>query len=70
MSKIIIKNTSSFTDVNALEVVAMHIKEGRISDDKKAYCYLSIYALGPQKVGISAKKNKVSDTFTLFDYNN
>ena len=48
----------------------MHIKEGRISDEEKAYCYLSIYGLGPQKVGVSAKKNKVSDTFTLFDYNN
>tara|TARA_R110000744_G_scaffold60794_4_gene125807 strand:- start:21724 stop:21936 length:213 start_codon:yes stop_codon:yes gene_type:complete len=70
MSKLIIENRSSLTDINALEIATLHIKEGRISDNGKAYCYLSIYGLGKQRVAVSAKKNKTSDTLTISNYNN
>tara|TARA_R110000796_G_C14286681_1_gene403433 strand:+ start:119 stop:334 length:216 start_codon:yes stop_codon:yes gene_type:complete len=70
MGKLIIKNQSSLSDRDAMRIVGRVIEEGRMSDDGKAYCYLSIYNLLPNKVAVSARLNKSSDTFTLWDYPN
>ena len=69
MGKLIIKNQSSLSDRDAMRIVGRVIEEGRISDDGRAYCYLSTYNLSTNKIAVSAQLNKSSDTFTLWDSN-
>ena len=70
MGKLIIKNNSSLSDRDAMRVVGKVIEEGRVSDNGKSYCYLSIYNLKPNKIAVSARVNKNSDTLILWDYPN
>tara|TARA_R110002073_G_scaffold331631_1_gene516574 strand:+ start:2670 stop:2888 length:219 start_codon:yes stop_codon:yes gene_type:complete len=67
MGKLIIRNESSLSDIQAIEIVGKVIEEGRISDNGKSYCYLSIYNLQPTKVAVSVRRNGKSDTFVLWD---
>lgn len=68
--KLIIKNQSSLSDIDAMRVVGRVIEEGRTSNNGRAYCYLSIYNISPNKIAVSARLNKSSDTFILWDYPN
>ena len=70
MGKLIIKNNSSLSDRDAMRVVGRVIEEGRLSDNGKSYCYLSIYNLKPNKIAVLARLNKNSDTLVLWDYPN
>lgn len=68
MSKIIIDNNSALSMPGALELISKVIKGGRISNDKKQYCYFTAFTLyGGAKVGVTTDLNKRSDKFTLHD---
>jgi len=67
MGKLIIKNTSSVSDGDVIRIVGKLIDEGRQSNNGRAYCYLSVYSINHSQVVVSVKKNKNSDTFTIWD---
>ena len=65
MTKIIIENRSEqLSDVAALELVSRVIEGGRMSNDFKEYCYLTVFR---GKHCVSTNLNKKSDRFVVWD---
>lgn len=63
--KIIIENKSEKADdETALERVSKVISEGRVSNNNKQYCYLTVFDDG---ICVSASLNKESDKFVVWD---
>lgn len=71
MSRIIINNRSSASDINAIEMVQKVIEGGRISNDGKQYCYLTVFnsADGKDSYKVTFDLRKSSDSFTVTDDN-
>lgn len=68
MSKLIIENRSSASDIEALEAVKMVINGGRISNNKTQYCYCSIWwEKWGNKLIIETHLNQKSDKFVISD---
>ena len=67
MSKIIIHNNSSANDADILETVALIIKNGRVSNHNKQYCYLVSLPINGVDTHIVSDLNKHSDRFTAYD---
>ncbi len=67
MGKMIINNKSGLGDDIALTLVVDCIKNGRISNDVKQYCYASLYSVEGKKYALYSDLNKASDSFTLVD---
>jgi hypothetical protein len=66
MSKIIIENISKVSDSTAIDLVQYVISQGRISNNGKQYCYVTIFRSG---VAVSSHLKK-SDRFIVSDNNN
>jgi len=66
MSRVIINNNSLYNDQQALEVVLAVIKEGRISNNGKDYCYCTTFKNPP--VTAFSKRLKDGFSFTLVPY--
>jgi hypothetical protein len=64
VSKIIIQNDSSRSDIQALQYVISVIRPGRISDDGKAYPFANTFLDG---VVVYATRNYKSDKFVVQD---
>lgn len=62
MSKLIIDNQSDLPDDKALLYVQTVIREGRISDSGKCYCYATRFIDG---IEVYAVRNKSSDRFIV-----
>jgi hypothetical protein len=60
MSRIIINNETSISDLEAMEYVKMVVLSGRISNG--GYCYLTTFKNG---ISVHATKNKKSDSFWI-----
>jgi len=65
MAKIIIDNRSDLTDLEAIKIVCDVIRYGRISNNNKQYCYLSMFMLDGSKYQVSTDLNKRSDRFVI-----
>lgn len=70
MSKIIVDNRSKkHSDEIAFLSVIEVIKKGRISDEGKSYCFAHTFFVSDvSKIVVYAKRNKLSDTFRVEDY--
>ena len=66
MSKIIIKNNTDLSDLYVMYLVCSIIKSGRISDNGKAYCYLTSFQTNEGNYYINADLRKCSDVFTCY----
>ena len=64
-NRIIIENRSSILLYNAIQYVQRVILQGRISDNGKAYCYVTVFEGG---IAVHAIRNKKSDRFIIIDY--
>jgi len=69
MNKIIIDNRSDLSDINALSVVCSVVREGRISNNNRQYCYYCTTKFDNKKYGISTYLNKKSDRFIITELN-
>jgi hypothetical protein len=65
MAKIIIDNRSDLTDLESIKIVYDVIRCGRISNDNKQYCYMSIFMLDGSRYQVSTDLNKKSDRFVI-----
>ena len=69
MSRIIIQNDSSKGDYKALRMLLNVIGDGRVSNDGKCYCYVSVFP--KEKLAIYADvTRKGTDKFIVRDYKN
>lgn len=69
MEKLILENRSDLPISKFLELVQEIIKEGRISNDNKQYCYLSVYETNGKEYHIVSDLNKKSDRLLLYNAN-
>lgn len=68
MSKIIIENRSNIvTDRMCLQMVSAVMKDGRVSNYGKQYCYGSTFTIGDEQVMVASSLNKKSDKFVIYD---
>lgn len=66
MSKIIIKNQTEIDDISVLTLVQRVIKNGRISNNNKQYCYLTSFDIDGKEYHIVTDLRKCSDVFTFY----
>ncbi len=66
MSKIIIKNQTEMDDISVLTLVQRVIKNGRISNNGKQYCYLTSFEIENKEYHIVTDLRKCSDVFTFY----
>lgn len=66
-SKFIIQNHSDLSDLDAIEMVMKVIKDGRISNDGKQYCYGTVFTKSNdgKKFAVWTHLNKKSDRFII-----
>jgi hypothetical protein len=69
MAKIIIDNRSDLSDMQSMELICDVIRYGRISNNNKQYCYLSMFMLDGSKYQVSTDLNKKSDRFIIVKEN-
>lgn len=69
MSRIIINNRSKEPDYNAILAVLDVMREGRVSDDGKCYCYLTVFPSFEIAVSAEVTKTK-TDSFIVWDKKN
>ena len=62
MSRIIIDNQSCLPDDKAMQYALTVIREGRISDNGRCYCYATRFIDG---IEVYATRNKASDRFIV-----
>jgi hypothetical protein len=65
MNKIIIDNRTELTDLETLCLVDIVIKQGRISNNGKQYCYVTVIKVEGIKYAIYTYLNKKSDRFVI-----
>lgn len=61
--RIIIEDRSALEPRAALDMVADVIDKGRISDDGRQYCYLTVFNNGH---AVASSRNKASDRFVVY----
>ena len=64
--KLIIKNNSDISDITVLTLIQEVIKNGRISNNGKQYCYLTSFDIDNQEYHIVTDLNKCSDVFIFY----
>jgi len=67
VNKIIIDNRSDLSDLDALMVVINIVRDGRISNDEKQYCYLSVMQFYNKHYVVSTDLNEKSDRFVIME---
>lgn len=67
MSRIIINNRTSLTDIDAMNMVSDVISVGRISNDEKQYCYLTVFRKSDVEYHVVTDLRKKSDSFTIYN---
>lgn len=65
MNKLIIDNRTELTDIEAITLVSIVIKKGRISNDEKQYVYGTVIAIEYKEYMIWTDLNKKSDRFVI-----
>lgn len=65
MSKTIIDNRSDLSDYDALEMIMYVIASGRISNNGKQYCFLTVRLYKGKGYQIASYLNKKSDRFVI-----
>ena len=63
MGKLIIENRTNMPDLEAMWYVMEVMRDGRVSNDGKQYCYATVWELS--KVVVYTDLNKKSDRFVV-----
>lgn len=66
MGKMIIKNLTDIPDIEVMNIVVKVIQMGRISNDGKQFCYLTVFNINNEAYCISTDLRKCSDVFTFY----
>lgn len=49
----------------ALECVTMVVREGRISNDGKSYCWATTFSVGDEKIAVITRNYRKNDCFIV-----
>lgn len=66
--RIIINNDSDLSIIDAMRLVERVIKEGRISNYDKQYCYATVFAIDTNEYAVLSSLNKGSDSFRVINH--
>jgi len=66
MGKLIIENRTDMPDLEAMWYVMEVMRDGRVSNDGKQYCYATVWK--HSKIVVYTDLNKKSDRFVVEDY--
>ena len=67
MSRIIVDNQSSLSDAKAFEAIIKILKDGRVSENGKSYCYHTVFYISQnEELHVTIRRNKISDTFMVY----
>lgn len=67
MNKLIIDNKTNLTDLDAINLVGRVIKQGRISNNNKQYCYGTGITVDDKDYMVWTDLNKKSDRFVIIE---
>lgn len=67
MGKLIIRNQTMLNDITALTLVSRIVKNGRISNNGKQYCYLTCFEIEKRQYHIITNLRKCSDVFIIYE---
>ncbi len=65
MNRIIIDNRTDLGDLYAVRMVLRVIDAGRVSNNRKQYCYLTAFRLEGKEYLVSTYLNKKSERFVI-----
>ena len=65
VKKIIIENKDGLSDKKALELVLSVIRQGRISNNNKQYCYVTSSKINHKTYVVTTSLNQKSDRFVI-----
>ena len=65
MNKIIVENRTDMSDLDSLELACSVIRQGRVSNNNKQYCYVCTSKVNNKNYAISTDLNKKSDRFVI-----
>jgi len=65
MNKFIIDNRTDLSDMDAIRAVQKVIAMGRISNNGKQYCHVSVVRLNNKEYNVYSLLNKKSDRFVI-----
>lgn len=66
MRKLIIQNDSDLSMSCAMALVESVVKQGRISNDGKQFCYLTSFDVDGHEYHVVSDLNKYSDKLTIY----
>ena len=69
MEKIIIKNESDLEMTEVLTVILSIISKGRVSNNGKQYCFLTVVEIDNKEYDFVSNLAKKSDVFTIYKSN-
>lgn len=67
MGKIIIENSSTLPIEKAINMIHNVIEKGKVSNNGKQYCYLTIFRFDNIEYGVSCSMNKKSFRFIVWN---
>lgn len=67
MGKIIIDNKTDLDMEDIFTLIHSVISAGRISNNGKQYCYLTVFEHNKREIHIASDLNRKSDKFTIYE---
>jgi hypothetical protein len=67
MEKLIINNKSELPMEQVLEIAQAIVRQGRMSNNGKQYCYLTSFVIDNVEYHATSDLNKCSDTLTIYE---
>ena len=67
MNKMIIDNKTNLKLKDIFTLIHSVVSTGRISNDGKQYCYLTVFEHDKKEIHIASDLNKKSDKFTIYE---
>ena len=67
MSRLIIDNQSDLEMDTVIRLVESVVKNGRISNNGKQYCYLTSFGIEDKEYHVVSRLNKNSDSFIIYN---
>lgn len=68
MKRIIINCHADISDEDAMRYVRAVVNEGKVSDDGKSYCHITVFGTKPDRIAVRAvRRAEGKHTFTIVE---
>ena len=66
---LIITNETTLSNLECLRFVAQVMGKGKVSNNGKQYCYMTVFPMDDKEICISTRLNKCSHKFIIWEKN-